>query len=261
MRFLLLLVVLFVALPALAQEPPPEAVGEKPTTAHIETPPELIGGMAGLTRRVVYPDAAIQAGVQGKVFVQFVVDEEGMLTEPVCVRSPSDLLCEAAIAAVMGSRFEPGTQRGEAVKVRFTLPVDFRLADEAPSPVQTSPPPEASGGGEEREMTPEEAADLAKGIYWVVDQNPVLVDGLANLQRRVRYPRSARRAGTQGKVFVQFIVTEQGRVQDPTCFRSPDEQLCAASIEAVENAIFEPGYVDGAPVKMRMTLPIDFKLR
>ena len=93
----------------------------------IEDQPVLIGGLDGLQARVVYPEAAIRVDVEGTVFVRFVVDETGRVVDPEVVRSPNVLLSEAALKAVSESRFEPGRQRGRAVKVRFTLPVRFVL--------------------------------------------------------------------------------------------------------------------------------------
>ncbi|MEL6617154.1 MAG: energy transducer TonB, partial [Bacteroidota bacterium] len=79
---------------------------------------------------IVYPAEARAEGVQGRVFVQFVVDETGTVQDPVCMRSPDDRLCQAAIDAVTAVSFEPGRQRGRAVKVRFTLPIQFALDTE-----------------------------------------------------------------------------------------------------------------------------------
>ena len=95
----------------------------------VEHAPELIGGVAGLQERVEYPDMARQAGVEGTVFVQFVVDERGRVLDPVAIRSPNDLLSRAAIEAVRTCEFVPGRQRGVPVRVRFTIPVKFQLTD------------------------------------------------------------------------------------------------------------------------------------
>ncbi|HIG74102.1 MAG TPA: TonB family protein [Bacteroidetes bacterium] len=96
----------------------------------VETPPQLIGGLEGLMNRIVYPPVARQAGIQGTVYVQFVVDEEGQPTAIECKRSPDEILCAEARRAVSETRFTPGRQRGETVKVRFVLPVKFALPDE-----------------------------------------------------------------------------------------------------------------------------------
>ena len=101
--------------------------------------PELIGGLGALQSAVVYPEFARRAGVEGTVVVQFVVDERGNVVDPVVVRSPNDLLSEAALTAVRKARFTPGQQRGRPVKVRFAVPVTFRLTARAPDPRPARP--------------------------------------------------------------------------------------------------------------------------
>ena len=108
---------------------PPEAYDED--IVHdflpIENQPVLIGGLEGLQRRVVYPEVAKRVGASGTVIVRFVVDEQGRVVDPEVLRSSNDALSQAALQAVLESTFEPGTQRGQAVKVRFTLPIRFVL--------------------------------------------------------------------------------------------------------------------------------------
>lgn len=126
------------------ESPPPPSAERRPAPTEpeifevVEVQPELIGGLEGLQQRVVYPEAARRAGVEGQVVIQFVVDEEGAVVDPVVLRSPNDLLSEAALAAVVGSRFTPGMQEGRPVKVRFAVPVTFRLHDPAPPKKPTS---------------------------------------------------------------------------------------------------------------------------
>ncbi len=111
--------------------PPPPPPTPEPTEPEIfevaEVQPTLIGGLEGLQSRVEYPQFARQAGIEGQVVIQFVVDERGNVVDPVVLRSPNDLLSEAALKAVRESRFTPGQQRGRPVKVRFAVPVTFRL--------------------------------------------------------------------------------------------------------------------------------------
>jgi protein TonB len=112
--------------PPPADEPEPEP--EEPEIfVIVENPPELIGGLEGLQQRIQYPELARRAGIEGTVFVQFVVDENGNVQDPVCVRDPGGQTCEEALRAVSASKFQPGKQRGKPVKVRFSLPVKFRL--------------------------------------------------------------------------------------------------------------------------------------
>jgi protein TonB len=114
--------------PPPAPEPEPEPEPEEPEIfVIVENPPELIGGIQGLQAKIEYPEVARLAGIQGVVHVQFVVDENGNVLNPVCVRDPGGQTCEEALRAVRTSKFKPGRQRGKPVKVHFSLPVKFRL--------------------------------------------------------------------------------------------------------------------------------------
>jgi protein TonB len=95
----------------------------------VEQQPELIGGMAALRRAVNYPTFAQKTGLQGRVFVEFVVDETGAVQSPRIVRGVHKLLDTEALRVVQKMRFRPGRQRDVPVKVRMTLPVYFRLLD------------------------------------------------------------------------------------------------------------------------------------
>ncbi len=120
MRWLVVLL-LAIAHPALAQVP-------DSTFDFVEVQPVLIGGMEALQRGIVYPEAERQAGAQGRVIVQFVVDTSGATDSVRVARGVSPGLDSAAVTAVRMARFTPGTQQGRPVLVRFTLPVTFRIA-------------------------------------------------------------------------------------------------------------------------------------
>lgn len=107
-----------------------------------EAEPVLVGGLDGLAAQIVYPERARRAGVEGTVYVQFIVDETGAVVDPVVTRSPDARLSEEAVRVVRAARFEPGRQRGEPVKVRYTLPIRFALRDVPP----TGPLPAAAPG-------------------------------------------------------------------------------------------------------------------
>jgi periplasmic protein TonB len=112
--------------PAPAPEPEP---AEPEIFMIVEQMPELIGGLESVQRLVRYPEMARRAGIEGVVFVQFIVHEEGHITDAVCVRDPGGGTCEAAIEAVRQARFKPGLQRGRPVKVRYSMPIRFRLTE------------------------------------------------------------------------------------------------------------------------------------
>ncbi|NBB72705.1 MAG: TonB family protein [Bacteroidetes bacterium] len=93
----------------------------------VEERPKLIGGLSALQEAVEYPEFAKKAGIEGAVFVQFIVDERGQVTNVQVTRGVHKLLDEAAVEAVRKMRFEPGKQRGKPVKVQMSLPVRFYL--------------------------------------------------------------------------------------------------------------------------------------
>lgn len=116
--------------PDLPPPPPPADVEEDPEPeifVLVEDMPELIGGMAGLQKRVKYPEMAKRANVEGKVFLQFIVDEQGNVVDPVVLRGIGAGCDEEALRAIREAKFEPGRQRGVPVQVKFNLAVTFRL--------------------------------------------------------------------------------------------------------------------------------------
>lgn len=107
--------------------PPPEEDEEPEIFVVVEKQPELVGGLAKLQRSIVYPEIARKAGIEGRVFVQFVVDERGRVNNPKVIRGIGGGCDEAAIAAVQKAKFKPGMQRGRPVKVQYSLPIVFKL--------------------------------------------------------------------------------------------------------------------------------------
>jgi periplasmic protein TonB len=110
--------------------PPPPAEAEEPEPeifVIVEQMPELIGGLGGLQKKIRYPEIAKKAGVEGRVFLQFVVDEQGNVRDPVVTRGIGAGADEEALRAIMTAKFKPGKQRGKAVKVKMSLPITFKL--------------------------------------------------------------------------------------------------------------------------------------
>jgi protein TonB len=114
--------------PPEAPPPPPEKDEEEEIFVVVEEQPVLIGGLAALQEQIDYPSAARRAGIEGRVIVQFVVNEEGDVILPTVARGRHPLLDKEALRVIRMAKFEPGRQRGEPVKVRMALPVTFRLA-------------------------------------------------------------------------------------------------------------------------------------
>ena len=96
----------------------------------VEDMPKLIGGLASIQSNVVYPESARNEGIEGRVIVQFVVNETGEVVDPTIVRGIHADVDAAALAAVRAARFEPGRQDGRPVAVKMSLPITFKLPAE-----------------------------------------------------------------------------------------------------------------------------------
>lgn len=81
-----------------------------------------------LSGAIRYPSMAQENNVQGKVFVSFIVEKDGSLTDITVVRGPGSGLNEEAVRVIKSSpRWTPGIQNGKPVRVKFTLTVNFSL--------------------------------------------------------------------------------------------------------------------------------------
>ncbi len=98
----------------------------------VEKMPEFPGGMQELMKwlgkNIKYPSICQENGVQGRVIVQFVVNRDGSIVDPQVMKSVDPYLDKEALRVVKAMpKWAPGEQRGKAVRVKFTLPVMFRL--------------------------------------------------------------------------------------------------------------------------------------
>ncbi|HOJ19380.1 MAG: energy transducer TonB [Ignavibacteriales bacterium] len=115
-----------------APPPPPKeekkVIEEEPQYfVAVEEMPEPIGGIASIQSKIVYPEIAKRAGVEGKVYVLAFVDENGNVTKADISKGIGAGCDEAARDAVLKTKFKPGKQRGKPVKVQVHIPVVFKL--------------------------------------------------------------------------------------------------------------------------------------
>ncbi len=98
----------------------------------VEQDPMFPGGMSKLyeylSKSIYYPDIAKKNGIQGKVFIQFIINKDGSIDEIKVIKGVHSSINKEAIKVVKQMpKWIPGEQRGEKVKVRFTLPIKFKL--------------------------------------------------------------------------------------------------------------------------------------
>lgn len=109
-----------------------EKVEEDVIHVTAEIMPEFPGGAAALMKylgtNIKYPTISQEMGSMGRVIVQFVVDKDGTITNPTVVRGVDAYLDKEAIRVISSMpKWKPGVQNGKKVRVKYTVPVVFRL--------------------------------------------------------------------------------------------------------------------------------------
>jgi len=97
--------------------------------AFSEEMPAIQGGLGAYYINIDYPRAAIDAGIQGRLVLDFTVEPDGTPTDISILTSLHPLCDSAAVRALRKTVFMPGRQGGKAVPVKMRLPVTFRLVD------------------------------------------------------------------------------------------------------------------------------------
>ena len=182
----------------------------------VDTPPSLNGGMAALQDEITYPEMAREAGIEGRVVVQFVVDTDGTVQAPTVTRGAHKGLNKEALRAIRALQFEPGRQDGTPVRVQMSLPVTFQLPDSETT---------ESGAG----IAPDASSETDSQIE----------DRVQNAFRSVESPDRLRKAGVAGRVVVTFAIGSSGQIQNPRVVKSAHEALNAAALEPVRDMTFD----------------------
>ena len=221
----------------------------------VEEMPMFPGGMEEMIKflqgEVKYPKEAQDKGLQGRVLVQFVVNKDGSICEDTVVRSVAPSLDAEAIRVVRSMpNWTPGKQKGEPVRVRFTLPVAFRVSGDDGKPIQVQ--------ATQEKTTEDEIVNIPE----VLPEYPGGMGELMKfLSRNIKYPKEAQDKGIQGRVVLQFVVNKDGSICDSKVVKAVDPQLDAEALRVI-NAMpnWTPGKQKGEPVRTRFTLPVIFRL-
>ena len=107
----------------------------------VEQPPSFAHGnvMAWLCQNIHYPPLAEENGIQGRVIVSFVVEPDGSLSNIAVVKGVDPSLDKEAVRVVSAMpKWNPGTQNNVCVRVKYNLPITFKLED--PEPKEASTP-------------------------------------------------------------------------------------------------------------------------
>ncbi|HTE00580.1 MAG TPA: TonB family protein [Mucilaginibacter sp.] len=112
------------------------AVSNEPVgTELLETMPEPFGGAAAwskfLQKNMRYPPQASEAGIQGKVWMSFIIEKDGKLSNIVVAKGVGHGLDEEALRVLkLAPAWKPGIQNGQHVRVKYTIPISFVISEE-----------------------------------------------------------------------------------------------------------------------------------
>lgn len=242
----------------------------------VEVMPEFPnGGMPGLMKylgkNVKYPIEAHANNIEGRVVVHFIVNKDGSISNVGLTRSVDPLLDKEAIRVISDMpKWKPGMQRGKAVRVKYTVPVMFRLQ----GPKNAEPYQAVVGTAKDGNL--EEVVAVAKAttpisrtegkVYEKVENMPEFPGGVQGLMQYIssnlKYPAAAQKAGVQGKVIVSMIVDKEGNITDPKIIKGITPLLDAEAIRIISDMPqWKPGTDKGEKVNVQYTIPLVFKLQ
>ena len=205
---------------------------------------------AWVQKNIKSPAEAFRNGEQGRVVLSFVVEKDGSVSNIQILQTPGKAFSEETRRVVAASpKWKPGEQRGEKVRVRYTLPVDFRITATA----QDTKTSENKGSGEEPFLvvdTPPQfnGGDIGEFRRWV--------------QMNVKYPAEALGKNIYGKVLVTFVIEKDGSVGNAEIFKSPDKSLADEVLRVIgKSPKWTPGKQRGEAVRVKFGMPVDFAVQ
>lgn len=218
--------------------------------------PRFPGGMDALMNylrtNIKYPVDAENKGIQGRVVCAFVVDEEGSISD-IDIRESVDALLDSEAERVVRNmpKWIAGTKDGWPIKVRFILPVNFRLNTNKTK-------------ADTLALKPIKVSEENR-VHDVAEQMPSFPDGAKGLieflQANIKYPQESMKQGIQGRVIVSFVIDVDGSVTNAEIRKSVDPLLDAEALRVVRMMPkWTPGLTAGKPVKVKYTMPVTFRL-
>lgn len=224
----------------------------------VEEMPEFPGGtgacMKFLGENIKYPENAKKNGVEGRVIVQFIVEKDGRISNIRIVRGVDpEIDAEAKRVITMMPKWKPGKQRGQEVRVYYTVPLTFSLSK------NNHTVSKQASGSTPQAVSPDQE-------FTVVEEMPKFPGGQSAAQeylaKNVKYPAEAYNKGIRGRVIVQYVVEKDGSISNVRIVRGVDPLLDAEAVRVIKSMPkWEPGKQRGQKVRVKYTMPVTFSLQ
>jgi TonB family protein len=226
----------------------------------VEQMPQYTGGeeamMKYVAENIKYPQAAKDKNISGRVFVGFVIEKDGSVSNVKVVRGIGGGCDEEAARVIKEMpKWKPGMQKGKPVRVNYMMPIFFKLDDGQP----------AKSVKKEKASNPDMTPDK-NGVYQIVEEMPQYPGGedalMDYVSKNVVYPSEAQEKGISGRVFVGFIVEKDGSVSNVKVLRGIGGGCDEEAVRVISGLPkWKPGKQDGKPVRVSYQMPINFKLQ
>ena len=235
----------------------------------LDSQPTYPGGMEKfytyLNENLRYPAEAKANKVEGKVFLSFVVEKDGSLMDIKVDRKLGQGTDEEAVRVLKESvKWNPGIQNGNAVRVKYNIPISFNLNPPAQSNGSFAAKPSSSASPSSSFVA---SPTQEEKVYDFVslDQQPTFPGGMPQfyqfLKKTVKYPKEAQQRNVQGKVFLSFVVEKNGELTDIKVDRKLGGGTDEEAIRVMKlSPRWLPGIHDKKPVRVKYNIPISFTL-
>ena len=237
---------------------------EEPPFIVAETMPSFEGGdllkfREWLQSEVRYPAEALKQRIEGRVVCSFVIERDGSVSNITALQSPDRLLTNEVRRVLANSpRWTPGMQKGETVRVKYVVPVDFSLPEQSEAATGAGTPAVGQTDG----PAAEEDAPVTLAKTMPSFQGGDLTTFRQWLQTQVRYPADALKEKAGGLVVCSFVVERDGSISNAETLQSPSRQL-STEVERIIKASsshWQPGRDKGKAVRVKLVLPVKFAI-
>ena len=237
---------------------------EDPPLIVAETMPLFEGGdllkfRQWLQTQVRYPAEALKKQIEGRVVCSFVVERDGSVSNIMALQSPDRLLTDEVRRVLANSpRWTPGMQKGKTVRVKYIVPVDFRLPEKNEA---------ATGAGTPAAAKTDSPAAEEDAPVTLAETMPLFHSGDLTtfrqwLQTQIRYPAEALRKRIEGRIICSFDIERDGSVSNVQVLKTANISLYREVKRALE---YPPRWIPGqnkgeVGLTKRKILVVDFSI-
>lgn len=223
----------------------------------VEELPSYAGGdearIQFIKNNLIYPEEAKEKGIKGTVYVTFIIEMDGSLSNIKILRGIGGGCDEEVIRIVkLMPKWNPGKQKGTPVRVQHNMPVKFWT--------------DSNVVKDELILETEEPNDITdEEIILVIETSPTFIGGekarVKFLKNNVKYPEKAKKNGIQGTVYVSFVVEKDGNISNVKILRGIGGG-CDEEVIRVMKLMpkWNPGKHKGKAVRVQFTMTVKFIL-